>query len=285
MSKHQLYQLYCEYEVDEYEDIAETERYDDGPLIVTYSDTSKPNNAKPYLILDVRDSEEFNSYHLMQARTFPYVMLRRDQVHCELYNFRNKDGCLIIVVDDDEKIAHEAAQVLVNRGTDNIFLLTGGILEFAQDFPSYVEGNLPSHKLSPRKAPSRTCELHLIHMIVLIFTCNFCMLVSFTDTVSLYFTATSSSNQSTLSEAKLAAHNTSGSDRGEKGSREGSGSVSVSSRTNRSALLKVTAPPPSASATALAAMRKARDSDDTVSTRSIASKGGQSTTSNLSGMS
>ena len=51
--------------------------------------------------------------------------MRRDQVHPELYNFRNKEGHLIILYCDDEKISLDAAKLLVQRGTDNIFLLTG----------------------------------------------------------------------------------------------------------------------------------------------------------------
>jgi rhodanese-related sulfurtransferase len=144
-------QLYGEYEADEYEDIAETDRSYDGPKIVTYSETAKPVYSKPYLILDIRDEEAFHEYHLLQARNYPSVMMRRDQTHPEMLNFRNKEGHLIIIVCDDERAGRDAAKVLVDRGTDNIFLLSCTIMEFAEENPSLVEGNPPLSKVSPRR--------------------------------------------------------------------------------------------------------------------------------------
>lgn len=148
LTKAQLLQLYSEYEADEYEDIAETDRSYDGPKIVTYEENSRPVYDKPYLIIDVRDEHAYNEYHLLQARSYSYIMMRRDQIHPELMRFRNKEGHLIIVVADDERLGCDAAKLLVDRGTDNIFLLSSSILEFAEENPAYVEGNPPITKSS-----------------------------------------------------------------------------------------------------------------------------------------
>mmetsp|Transcript_24663 Transcript_24663/g.36333 ORF Transcript_24663/g.36333 Transcript_24663/m.36333 type:complete len:323 (-) Transcript_24663:211-1179(-) len=150
LSKRQMYELYSEYEADEYEDIAEADSSFDGPKIVTYTESSKPTYSKPYLILDIRDPAAFNDYHMLQARSFPSVMLRRDQVHPELPAFRNKEGHLVIVVSDDEKSAREAAKVLVDRGTDNVFMLSCTVQEFAEEYGSFVEGNVPAPKSTPK---------------------------------------------------------------------------------------------------------------------------------------
>ena len=141
IKKEQLYQLLCEYEQDEYENVTDTNK---GDLrIVSYSENSMPTYDKPYLILDVREIDEFNNFHILQARTFPYQLLRRDQMHQEIYRFRNKPEMLIIVCCEDEKYSRESAKTLVDRGVDNVYLLTGGINEFAYDYPSYIEGNAP----------------------------------------------------------------------------------------------------------------------------------------------
>jgi len=142
ITKHQLYQLLAEYEMDEQEDIAETTH--NTLKIVSYNQNSAPVYDKPYLILDVREMDAFNEYHILQARSFPYTMLRRDQIHPEVYRFRNKPESLIIVCCEDEKISRESAKVLVDRGVDNVYLLTGGIHEFACDFPSLIEGFPPA---------------------------------------------------------------------------------------------------------------------------------------------
>jgi centrosomal protein CEP41 len=142
LTKNQLHQLLSEYEEEEYESITETRN--NSLRIVSHSDSAEPVYEKPYLILDVREVDYFNDYHILQARSFPYTMLRRDQMHPEIYRFRNKPETLIIVCCDDEKLSRESAKVLVDRGVDNVFLLTGGILDFAYEFPQFIEGSAPA---------------------------------------------------------------------------------------------------------------------------------------------
>ncbi len=146
LSKQQIFELYNEYEADEYEDIAEAETRrggDHGPRIVTHGVGARSEYNKPYLLLDVRNAEAYNAYHMIQARSFPFVLMRRDQSPPELGQFRNKEGHLVIIIADDERLGREAAKLLVDRGCDNIYLLSGGINEFAAEFPSYIEGVIP----------------------------------------------------------------------------------------------------------------------------------------------
>lgn len=147
LKRQQLFQLYSEYEGQNEEDILDCP-YEEAsePRVVTYDQYDEPDYEQPYLILDLRSAEEFHECHLLRARSFPYAMLRRDHLHPDVYKFRNKPESLIIVYCDDEKISREAAKVLVDRGTDNIFLLTGGIIEFAGDYPEFVEGVHPAHE-------------------------------------------------------------------------------------------------------------------------------------------
>jgi centrosomal protein CEP41 len=158
LSRGQLYELYSEYEATENESIADSRAFggeSSPPKIVTYSEYSEPLNFKPYLILDVREPEEFCACHLLHARSFPFTMMRRDQMHPEFYNFRNKEETLIIIYCDDERISRDAAKLFVDRGTDNIFLLSGGLHEFAAEYPAFVEGQLPE-SATPRKGSSST---------------------------------------------------------------------------------------------------------------------------------
>lgn len=143
ITKLQLHALLNEYEREEYETIRDSGRADDTVKIVTYTEDSQPIYDKPYLILDVRESHEFNNYHIQQARSYPYTMLRRDQMHPEIYSFKNKPESLIIICCSNEIISRDTAKILVDRGVDNIFLLTGGINEFAYDFPEFIEGIPP----------------------------------------------------------------------------------------------------------------------------------------------
>lgn len=170
----QLYQLYNEYEREESETISEAGNYGSsssstyhsfnntsGPRIVTHLASSKPVYERPYLILDVRDVKSYKSNHLLQARSFPYTELRKDKVHPELYNFRNKSDSLIIIYCDNEQISKDTAKLLVDRGTDNIYLLTGGMSEFSLDYPSFIEGDdpLPVVVDSPKRRHQRRTVL------------------------------------------------------------------------------------------------------------------------------
>jgi hypothetical protein len=41
---------------------------------------------------------------------------------------KNQPGKIIVVYDEDERLGHNAATTLVQRGYDNLFLLSGGQL-------------------------------------------------------------------------------------------------------------------------------------------------------------
>ena len=57
---------------------------------------------------------------------------------------------LIIIYCDDERVSRDTAKLLVDRGTDNIYLLSGGYNDFVGEYPSYVEGDIPP----PIKTPT-----------------------------------------------------------------------------------------------------------------------------------
>jgi rhodanese-related sulfurtransferase len=159
IGKRSLIELYQEYEDDHHESFsgsALSPSSDGGPRIITYEEQETPKYEKPYLILDVRDALDYNKGHLLQSRSYPYTMMRRDYTHPELFNFKNKDERLIIMYCDDERISEEAAFLLVQRGCDNVYLLTGGLFEFASTYRSYVEGEVTLPKGSPSKARAKS---------------------------------------------------------------------------------------------------------------------------------
>jgi len=170
INKRQLFELYDEYERADEENFADSDYMGGGrggggggggggeeggrhspPRIVTHSELALPAYEKPYLLLDVRPVEQFNFGHLMQARSYPYTMIRRDFMHPEIFKFKNQENELIIVYCDDEKMSLDVAKTLVDRGVDNVFLLTGGMNEFAVHYPSCVEGHVPSLPTPPQR--------------------------------------------------------------------------------------------------------------------------------------
>jgi len=85
--------------------------------------------TRPFLILDVRDEEEFLRSHLVYSESYQHTRLNRcyDYETKEMLRLKNRAGCIIVLYDADESLASKTATTLTQRGYDNIFLLSGGI--------------------------------------------------------------------------------------------------------------------------------------------------------------
>ncbi|XP_069141222.1 centrosomal protein of 41 kDa-like isoform X2 [Argopecten irradians] len=112
----------------------------------------------PYLLLDVRDSDYFKQCHIITAKSYPSAMLSRSVNFDtkEMYAYKNQEGKIIIVYDEDETIAHTAATTLVQRGYDNLFLLSGGMRVAYKTFPEGLFTGTPSQKVTEAKNPPKT---------------------------------------------------------------------------------------------------------------------------------
>jgi len=58
----------------------------------------------------------------------------------ELFRYRNKTNKLIIVYMNDERKGCAAANLFSEKGYENVFLLSGGIEAFNEEFNYLVEG-------------------------------------------------------------------------------------------------------------------------------------------------
>lgn len=91
----------------------------------------------PYLLLDVRDPEEFEACHLIGAKNFPVAMLSRT-MNCfrkDILEYKNKPGKIIVLYDEDEHVAVMAGTTMAQRDFDNIFILSGGLKVLATKIP------------------------------------------------------------------------------------------------------------------------------------------------------
>lgn len=86
------------------------------------------NENLPYLLLDIRDREEYSACHIITALNYPAAMLSRsvNNETKELLAYKNQPGKIIVIYDEDERIAVKAATTFVQRGYDNLFMLSGG---------------------------------------------------------------------------------------------------------------------------------------------------------------
>ena len=141
-----LHELLEEYEGNAQEDVTLVDAdagFAAGPRVASYTEKSEPTYERPYLILDVRPQREFMQAHVVQARPFPATLLNQDRITPEIHRFRNRESSLIVIYAWDERAAAEAAERFIQRGYENIFVLSGGLAAFAAASPAFVEGTLP----------------------------------------------------------------------------------------------------------------------------------------------
>ncbi|XP_068132137.1 centrosomal protein of 41 kDa isoform X2 [Hyperolius riggenbachi] len=106
----------------------------------------KPYPDCPYLLLDVRDRDCYDQCRVIGAYHYPIAMLSRtmNPFTQDLLDYKNAHGKIIILYDEDERIASQAATTMCERGFENLFMLSGGLKVIAQKFPDgLTTGSFP----------------------------------------------------------------------------------------------------------------------------------------------
>lgn len=99
-----------------------------------------------FLLLDLREAEDFEKFHIKESLNFPAPNLGRDKFLPEIYKFKNKENKLIIMYHLDERTSIPYVNQMCQKGYDNVYLLTGGIEAFVEKCPHHVEGKeLPTN--------------------------------------------------------------------------------------------------------------------------------------------
>ncbi|KAM9313027.1 centrosomal protein of 41 kDa [Gastrophryne carolinensis] len=120
----------------------------------------KPYPDCPYLLLDVRDRDCYDQCHVIGAFHYPTAMLARtmNPFTPEILNYKNAHGKIIILYDEDERIASQAATTMSERGFENLFMLSGGLKVIAQKFPDgLTTGSFPVSCL-PQQVESKSAR-------------------------------------------------------------------------------------------------------------------------------
>ena len=91
-----------------------------------------------YIILDTRDYEDYKSAHIKCSVSFPSINISRGKFHPYLLQMKNKENKHVIIYSKDERAGIEVAQQLAQRHYYNVYLLTGGLIEFYKSYPGQV---------------------------------------------------------------------------------------------------------------------------------------------------
>lgn len=100
-----------------------------------------------FLLLDLRDPDEYGMWRIKEAINFPAANIARDKTIPELFRFKNQPDKLIVTYMNDERQGTQYAQLLSEKGYENTYLLSGGIENFLEDYSDLCEGtNVPVPK-------------------------------------------------------------------------------------------------------------------------------------------
>ena len=95
---------------------------------VTYAtDALGITDQTSFLLLDLREAQDYDFWRIREAINFPAVNIGRDKMLPDLYRFKNQTNKLIIIYMGDERKGTQAANLMNEKGYDNVFLLSGGI--------------------------------------------------------------------------------------------------------------------------------------------------------------
>jgi centrosomal protein CEP41 len=91
-------------------------------------------------LVDLRDPEEYDQFHIREALNFPGTRIKTDKFLPQLYAYKNKESKIIVLYHFDEKRGIDYTMQLFEKGFDNIYLLNAGIEGFGQEIPEGLEG-------------------------------------------------------------------------------------------------------------------------------------------------
>ncbi|XP_032232310.2 centrosomal protein of 41 kDa B isoform X2 [Nematostella vectensis] len=144
-------------EIDVKDQDSDHNKSSEMPTETPLSTVAPDVESMPYLLLDLRDKEAFDKCHIIGALHYPSSMLSRSYNYFtkEILIFKNKLGKIIILYDEDERLAAPAATTFVQREVDNVFMLSGGLKVLAKKFAQgMITGTLPASCL-PTPPPTR----------------------------------------------------------------------------------------------------------------------------------
>jgi len=110
--------------------------------------------AQEHMILDLREPSEFAKYHVQSALNYPAAMLARDQYPSELFRAKRDPKKIVIVYHSSDSSGAQPATMMVQKGFENLYMLSGGMEDLVRDYPELIEGDVPMPVPSSRSGAS-----------------------------------------------------------------------------------------------------------------------------------
>lgn len=114
-----------------------------GSVLSVVDSNATVDDSRDLLLLDMRERAEFEQCHLPLAINYPASLINRDQFTPELHRCKRDHSKLLIVYHADDQSTAGVAMLLAQKGWENVYALSGGLEEMAQNYAEVLEGDPP----------------------------------------------------------------------------------------------------------------------------------------------
>ena len=94
-----------------------------------------------FIIVDLREKIEYYKCHIKNAYSYPSSLISQDHFLKEMYTIKNKPNSIIIVYHKDDKTGSSVSDLLILKGFENIYMISGGFYDFSFSYPEYMIGS------------------------------------------------------------------------------------------------------------------------------------------------
>lgn len=94
-----------------------------------------------FIIVDLREKIEYYKCHIKNAYSYPSSLISQDHFLKEMYTIKSKPNSIIIVYHKDDKTGASVSDLLILKGFENIYMISGGFYDFSFSYPEYMIGS------------------------------------------------------------------------------------------------------------------------------------------------
>ena len=106
-----------------------------------YENNNKKLSEIQFIIVDLREKIEYYKCHIKNAYSYPSSLISQDHFLKEMYTIKSKPNSIIIVYHKDDKTGASVSDLLILKGFENIYMISGGFYDFSFSYPEYMIGS------------------------------------------------------------------------------------------------------------------------------------------------
>jgi len=121
-----------------------------GSVISVVDTDTTVDQDRDLVLLDLREPDEYEQYHLPLSVSFPSSKINREQFSADLVRCKRDASKLLVVYHNTDALTANFATQLVQKGWETVHALSGGLEEMVESYPEVLEGEVPERPVTGR---------------------------------------------------------------------------------------------------------------------------------------